>query len=270
MPFNRERLHAHYIIGRTAVKEAICYPADVVIEFISYPIAFIGYFYFVLAMFQHGGGLGGYTVSGLITYFSIGWLLRMIVDQGTDDVVADDVLTGDVALALVRPMSLQAYLFTRFIGLGLARAVYYGLPAGLLLMLLFGQQIHIEPGRLVWFVPYALIAFRLAFEVQYFLGILSFFIVVNQQVSWSVDMLIRLLSGLIVPLNLFPAGVAASLELLPFQYLYYKPIQALLEPAAPAQLTAGIAVGVAWVVALHLVNRYVFALAMRRHLIFGG
>ncbi len=267
---NRGRLGAHYIIARTAMKESICYPADVVIEFISYPIAFMGYFYFVLAMFQHSGGLAGYTLSGLITYFSVGWLLRMIIDQGVDDTVAGDVLSGDVALALVRPMSLQDYLFSRFIGTSLARAVYYVLPAVALLFLLFGQQIQIEPMRLLWFVPYALIAFRLAFELQYFLGILSFFIIVNSQVSWSVDMLIRLISGLIVPLNLFPPAVATTLERLPFQYLYYRPIQVLLEPTAPAELLTGLAVGVGWVAAFHLVNRRVFALAMRQHLILGG
>ncbi len=270
MPFNRELLSAHYIVGRTAVMEAICYPADMIIEFISYPIAFMGYFFFIMAMFEHGSDFGGYSVSNLITYFSIGWLLRMIFDQGTDDELAGEVQSGDVALSLVRPMSLEAYLFSRFVGLGVARMVYYGIPASILLALLFGGQIQIEPLRLLWFIPYALIAFCMAFEFQYFLGILSFFLIMNQQISWSLDMLVRLVSGLIVPLYLFPGAVAFWLELLPFQYLYYRPIQALLEPGGPWRLLGGIAVGVAWLVLLRLANQQMFALALRRHVIYGS
>jgi ABC-2 type transport system permease protein len=270
MPGASEAIFARAMVGRAAIKEAICYPADVVIGFISYPIAFIGYFFFVAAISAEGGQLGGATMSHLITYFSIAWLLRMVVDQGVDGDVAGEVQSGDIALALVRPLPLASYFFARFAGLGLARLVYYGVPAALLLGFLFGDDMSIAPERLVWFVPYVVIAFRLAFELQFLLGLLAFFIYVNRQVSWSVDMMIRLLSGLIVPLNLFPAQVAAWLEALPFQYLYYRPIQALLGPAAPGTLLAGLGVGLCWVLAFRALNRWVLARALRRHVIYGS
>ncbi|KAA5599477.1 hypothetical protein F1193_12095 [Blastochloris sulfoviridis] len=271
---SRQALFARYMVGRTAIKETLCYPADVVIEFVSYPLAFMGYFFFVLAMAAHGGAIGGdaagASVSALITYFSIAWMLRMIVDQGVDGDVAAEVQSGDVALALVRPLPLAGFFFARFVGLGLARLVYYGVPAWLLLMLLFGDEIRVEPARLIWFLPYAVIAFRMAFEIQFAIGLVSFFTFVNQQVSWSFDMLVRLASGLIVPLSLFPPVVALWLEALPFQYIYYRPIQVLLEPATPSALLSGLAIGAAWTLALHLANRGVLALALRRHVIYGS
>ena len=144
------------------------------------------------------------------------------------------------------------------------------MPAWLLLTLLFRDQIEIEPTRVAWFVPYALVAFRLAFEIQYGLGVLAFFVIVNRQISWSLDMLARLASGLIVPLHLFPHTVAYGLEWLPFSHLYYKPIQALLQPAPPATLLGGLAVGLAWVAVLHLANRRLLALALCRHAIAGS
>ena len=143
---------ARYMVGASAgaaIKETLCYPADVVIEFVSYPLAFMGYFFFVLAMSAHGGTIGGGAPArrspALITYFSIAWMLRMIVDQGVDGDVAAEVQSGDVALALVRPLPLAGFFFARFVGLGLARLVYYGVPAWLLLTLLFGDEIRFEP-----------------------------------------------------------------------------------------------------------------------------
>ena len=270
MRFNKASLSARYKVGLTAVKEAICYPADVVIEFISYPIAFAGYFYFVLAMFEYNGSFGGYSVSHLISYFSIGWLLRMIFAQGVDGDIGGDIRSGDIALALVRPMPLQSYYFSRFIGLGIARSIYYGLPAWLLLSLLFGEQIQIDGSRLLWFLPFLLIAFRLSFELQYLLGILSFFIFMNQQVSWSTDMLIRLASGLIVPLHFFAETVVSMLSLLPFQYLYYKPIQVLLEPVSSEAFVVDLAIGIFWLFIINGLNRSLLAAALRRHVIYGS
>jgi ABC-2 type transport system permease protein len=270
MPSTRLRHPARFEVGRTAVMETICYPADVVIEFLSYPIAFAGYFYFVLAMFEHNGQFNNYPVSHLMSYFSIAWLLRMIFAQGMDGEIGAAIRSGDIALALVRPMSLPDYYFSRFVGVGMARTIYYGIPAWLLLSVLFGDLIQIAASRIIIFLPYAMIAFRLAFEVQYLLGIISFYIFMNQQVSWSMDLLIRLASGLIVPLHLFPEQALHLLELLPFQYLYYKPIQALLEPGSTEALLSGILPGLFWLGAFYGLNRLLFILAMRRHVIYGS
>ena len=270
MPSISSQFSAYLTIGRTAILQAICYPADVVIEFISYPIAFIGYFYFALALPSHATDPEGASLAGLITYFSVGWVLRMIFDQGIDGELAGDVHSGNVALRLVRPMSLDSYLFAEFVGLGIARVFYYGLPAMLFIGLLFGDQIHINPSKLVWFVPFVLIAFRLAFELQYMIGILAFFVVVNQHIAWSVDMLVRLVSGLIVPLHFFPAGVATALQLLPFQYLYYKPIEALLSVSDPARFVADVGVGLFWLWCARAANRRLLSLALRRHVNFGS
>jgi ABC-2 type transport system permease protein len=275
MLFDRARLYQRYVIGRTAVRETLCYPTDVVIEFISYPIAFIGYFYFVVAMFEIGPGRldevrGGYSLSKLIAYFSVGWVLRMIFDQGVASKLAHAVQTGDVALSLVLPISLERYYLGWFIGDGIARLVYYGLPAWILLIALFGAPVHLDAIRLSWFVPFAVAAFVLAFEIQFFLGTLSFFFIMNHQISWSFDMLIRLASGLIVPLSLFPATLAAGLQLLPFQYLYYKPIEALLEPLSPTSLLIDLCVAAGWIIAFRLGNRRLVDFALRRHVIYGS
>lgn len=270
MPSVSARLSDYLTIGRTAIRQAICYPADVVIEFISYPLAFVGYFYFVLALPAQAHGAAGMSAAGLVTYFSVGWVLRMVFDQGVDGALASEVSSGDVAMMLVRPMPLDSYLFAEYVGLGIARSIYYGLPALLLIGLLFGDQIRIEPARLLWFLPFVLIAFRLSFELQYAIGLLAFFFVVNQQISWSVDMLVRLVSGLIVPLTLFPAGLAAALQLLPFQYLYFKPIEALLTAAEPTRLLGDALIGIVWVLLARAANRQLLALALRRHAIFGS
>lgn len=270
MPSASDRLSDYLTIARTAIRQAMCYPADVVIEFISYPLAFIGYFYFVLALPAQTHDAAGTTVAGLVTYFSVGWVLRMIFDQGVDGDLAGEVSSGDVAMLLVRPMPLDSYLFAQYVGLGIARSVYCGLPAIVLIGMLFGDQIHVEPARLVWFVPFVLIAFRLSFELQYAIGLLAFFFVVNQQISWSVDMLVRLASGLIVPLTLFPTGLATALYLLPFQYLYFKPIEALLMESEPNRLLGDALIGIAWLLFARVANRRLLALALRRHAIFGS
>ena len=99
---------------------------------------------------------------------------------------------------------------------------------------------------------------------------MSFFTFVNQQVSWSFDMLVRLASGLIVPLTCFRPWWRRGWRRCRSSIIYYRPIQALLEPAAPSALMSGLAIGAVWTLALHLANRGVLALALRRHVIYGS
>ncbi|MBM9535992.1 ABC transporter permease [Desulfobulbus alkaliphilus] len=263
-------LEAYVQAARVAIRQAVCYPADIFIEFISYPFAFLGYFFFVAALFGSGGSVQGYGLSTLITYFSLGWVLRMIVDQRLDGNVAALVQSGGVVSHLVRPVDFLHYLFAGFVGRGCLRFCFYALPAILMLTTLFGEDISLRSGDVGWFILYALVAFRMAFELQMLLGLTAFFLTMNHQISWTVDMTIRLISGLIVPLNLFPEPLFRILELLPFQYLYFKPIQVFLHPAEIWNMLAGLTVGMLWTLGLALCNRTVFRAALRRHVIYGS
>jgi ABC-2 type transport system permease protein len=110
----------------------------------------------------------------------------------------------------------------------------------------------------------------LSFELQFFIGLLAFYLTMNYQISWTLDLLIRLASGLIIPLDLYPGVVVGALEVLPFQYLYFLPLQVYLGTAAGGDLPWRLLGGLAWAGTLWGLNRLVLARALRQLAVLGS
>ena len=68
------------------------------------------------------------------------------------------------------------------------------------------------PANPLVFCLAAATGFLILFELQMFIGALSFFTTLNFQMSWTLDMLMRLLAGLVVPLSLLPEAEEDSHE----------------------------------------------------------
>ena len=60
----------------------------------------------------------------------------------------------------------------------------------------------------------------------------------------------ELLSGLLVPMTMFPAAIAGALEWLPFQHIAYTPLRIYLGKLGTAELAQALAVQWAWAAAL--------------------
>ncbi len=263
-------LRGYLALGRAAVLEFLAYRANLVVEFLGYPLAFLGYFFFIQGLSLSGHGPQGYPLPQLMTYFSLGWLLRMIFNQGIDLSIGGMIASGQIAQELVKPLDLHLMMVSRFAGMGAARLFCYSLPALALLILIFGPFLVWRPENLPAFVLFLGVGCWLSFELQFLIGLLAFYLTMNYQISWTLDMLIRLASGLIIPLDLYPALVTRTLEVLPFQYLYFIPLQVYLGAPGAVDPVWRLLGGMAWGLALWGLNRMVLARALRQLAVLGS
>lgn len=101
------------------------------------------------------------------------------------------------------------------------------------------------------------------------IGLCAFWLEDTQPLALLYDRAIMLLGGLLLPLELFPEGIAAILSALPFQLLLYAPARLAVSgdlatlPTALGQLCLTLA-------AAFLVVRLVHGLALRRLHANGG
>jgi ABC-2 type transport system permease protein len=264
------RATGYLALGRVAVLEFLAYRANLVVEFLSYPLAFLGYFFFLHGLFLFGHGPQNYPLPELLTYFSLGWMLRMIFHQGVDLSLSSMIATGQIAQELLRPLDLRLMMATRFASLGAARLLGYALPSLALLALLFSPFLVWLPENLLGFVIFLAVGFWLSFELQFLIGVLAFYVTMNYQISWTLDLLIRLASGLIIPLDLYPPWVARSLDILPFKYLYFIPLKVYLGRLPASDLILALLVGLAWWLALWALNRLLLHRALKQLAILGS
>ena len=261
---------AFWTVVRLSAREFTAYPSDVLLEFFTYPVAFLGYYFFLQAIAGVNPLPPDLPLQRLALYYSLGWLLRMIFHQRTDVGMGSLIAQGDIALLLLRPLDISRWMLAQALGQAAARALFYAGP-GIIVLALFGGGLgDYLPANPLVFCLAAATGFLILFELQMFIGALSFFTTLNFQMSWTLDMLMRLLAGLVVPLSLLPEVLQSALAWLPFPHVFSIPIRSWIEPQPLAVWAPVLLQGGVWAALLHLLNRRFYGFALKRLDIFGG
>ena len=101
---------AFWTVVRLSAREFTAYPSDVLLEFFTYPVAFLGYYFFLQAISGVNPLPQSLPLEKLALYYSLGWLLRMIFHQRTDVGMGSLIAQGDIALLLLRPLFIFRWL----------------------------------------------------------------------------------------------------------------------------------------------------------------
>ncbi|MBI4604945.1 MAG: ABC-2 family transporter protein [Planctomycetes bacterium] len=220
--------------------------------------------------------IGGYGFRALVTYFAVGWIARVSCYNNIDRELADRVSQGDIALDLLRPVSLLQRGYGEALGEACMRVFFMALPTALIFFPAFGVEgPGFPPGTagLAMAAAFGLslvLAFHAFFLLNFLVGASTIFFEKIRGLLWTKFILIQLLSGLLVPFELFPSWARAILEALPFRAMVYGPVQIYLGKAQGAALVWELGLQVLWVAALYGLSRWLWARARRRLLVHGG
>jgi ABC-2 type transport system permease protein len=190
--------------------------------------------------------------------------------------MADRVSQGDVALDLLRPVSLLERYYGQAVGEGTMRFVFMGLPTALIFFPVFGVAgtvFRIGSGgscRRGGFCRGVRLGVPRFFSAQLRRGNVHGLLREDPGLLWTKFVLIQFLSGLLVPFDLFPGWAKAILEALPFRAMAYGPLQIYLGNARGAGIALELAIEAAWVGILYVAARWLWNRARRRLLVHGG
>ncbi len=108
------------------------------------------------------------------------------------------------------------------------------------------------------------------FSIDFMVGVSAFFIEFNIEFAWTVDMTVRLLAGLIIPIDFFPKTIASVLLYSPFKYIYFLPIQIYLGRVPSDEIAPALLSGTLWLIGMLLAAHIMFTIGARRLTIQGG
>ena len=209
------------------------------------------------------------SLSQVIAYIWVSQALSGLVPFLGDHEVDENIRTGNVAYELLRPVSLYNMWFVRAASSGVVPVVLNGLP----LLVLAGVLGWVRwPGLASVAAGAAMLASAvlLTSAITMLLNLTAFWTLSGHGMSWLVSSSMRLLSGLIIPLPLFPAFLQPLIHALPFRGLCDVPLRILTGQLPPSDLPIMLAQQLAWTVALIVLGRRLLAMGMRRVVIHGG
>jgi ABC-2 type transport system permease protein len=205
-----------------------------------------------------------------VTYIWLGQAMLGILPWNVDPDVRGMIRTGAVAYELLRPVDLYALWYSRAVAQRTAPTILRSIPIFLIAGLFFGLQ---APPSMLSLVAWLLVtvgAVLLSAAMSSLLTISLLWTVSGEGVTRLVPSLVIALSGMIVPIQLFPEWSQPIVRFLPFAHVVDTPFRVYLGTIPPAEAGLAFAAQLAWTAALALFGRWLVGRAARRLVIQGG
>jgi len=216
------------------------------------------------------GTIAGYDLPQMITYVSVGWIIRSFYWNTIDQEMGYEVLEGKIAMELIKPISVQWMWFARAMGESAFRLGMLTAPTGVVITLLFPVRAPASATHFALFAVAVAGSFLLFAAINFMIGTCAIQLKSILALIRAKYWLIELLSGLLVPIAFFPQAVRAVMAWLPFQHIASTPLQIYLGKMTPQG--AGVALATQWfwvAVLLWLANRW-WHVSVKKITIHGG
>src|SRR5713101_7556075 len=238
---------------------------------ITYLINVTVYYFIWRAVFASAtGSIAGFSLPQILTYVSVGWILRSFYWNTIDQEMAYEVIEGKIAMDLIKPVSVQWMWLARAMGESAFRLILLTAPTAIIISLLFPVRLPASLGHFLLFVLSAAGSFLLMGAINFAIGTcaipLKSILALIRAKFW----LIELLSGLLVPLSFFPPTIQRISSWLPFEHIAYTPLQIYLGKLSGAACAWALAKQFFWVFALLWLGALWWKQATRKITIQGG
>ena len=196
-------------------------------------VSILIYYFLWKYVFQSRDELHGFTAVEITTYVILSRLLSSQFSGGINREFSDWVQKGDIVVELLRPVPLVFTLFGKRVGEFLFFFLFKGIPVSILATLILGGTGPDSAANFVLFLISVLISIGLMFWIEVMVGLISFFTLNSYGIGYTKTALMSILSGGIVPLFLFPEGVANVLDYMPFAGMVSVPVHIYLGNTQP-------------------------------------
>jgi len=210
------------------------------------------------------------TLQQTITYVWLNQAFFAMLPWTPDGEVRQMMRTGTVAYELTRPCPLYGLWFVRAVALRSAPALLRSIPLLTLAYLFFGFQLPAGGASAMWWIFSLLSALALSSAITVTLNCSLFWTVSGEGAVMFMPALVMLLSGLSLPLPLYPDWLQHALALQPFRGLMDVPARIYSGAIPPVDAAINVAGQWVWCGAFVLLGKLMVSRGIRRLSIQGG
>jgi len=210
------------------------------------------------------------SVAETITYIWLGQAMFRIIPWDIEGDIRQMVRTGAVAYELLRPVDLYSLWYCRSVAWRTAPVFLRSVPIFLVAIPFLGMQWPASPTAAGAWILATVGAVALSAAMTAFMSVSLLWTISGEGASRLMAGTMMLLSGVIVPLPLFPDWAQTALNILPFRGIIDMPFRMYMGHIPPSQLIGVLAHQAVWTVAFVVAGRCMLARGLRRVVIQGG
>ena len=238
---------------------------------ITYLINVTVYYFIWRAVFANSSGsIAGFSLPQILTYVSVGWILRSFYWNTIDQEMAYEVIEGKIAMDLIKPVSVQWMWLARAMGESAFRLILLTAPTAIVIALLFPVIPPASKLNFALFLLAAIGSFFIMGALNFLIGTCAIPLTSILALIRAKFWLIELLSGLLIPLSFFPRPLQIISSWLPFEHIAATPLQIYLGRLTLADSLRLLALEYFWVIVLLVLGHLWWLRATRKITIHGG
>lgn len=225
-----------------------------------------------LAVYSSTALVGGYSQKEMMTYLVLSWLFTFFTTTyGIEEHVGSHIRDGKLSEFLIKPMSYLRYMVALSIGRS-SMASIFGVLIVVFFMAIFHGSLIFPTDIRVYFLVLTIVI--IGVFVRLFLailvGMIAFWSTEMSGINYTINTVIRFLTGGFAPLNLLPKALFQVTLWTPFIYINFFPAQLYLGKTDIRTGVIGIGVELIWLCILYFLIKLVWSFGVRRYEAFGN
>ncbi|WP_130806100.1 ABC transporter permease [Senegalia massiliensis] len=169
----------------------------------------------------------GYSLGQMVWYFATTSFVNSFVLNYADIRISNKIRNGNLSIELLKPLKIIHIELAHGLGIKIpAIVIQILLPFVIYSTLIF--PIFITISSVAKFIVLNIGGFSISFFTNYLIGLIAFYIKNNNSIMRLKIFLFSFAGGAFIPLEFFPDWANKILNVLPFKYVYYWPIQFFL------------------------------------------
>jgi ABC-2 type transport system permease protein len=198
----------------------------------------------------------GFDFAEMVTYVAVGWVIRSLYFNNIDQNMASDVQSGAIVMSMLKPTSVQSVYLGRAVGEAAFRLIMLTAPSAVLISLIFPVQAPASALHAAAFVAAVLGSVLLSGALNFIVGSFAVRMTTILGLLRAKFYVQELMSGLLVPMTMFPAPIERLAAWMPFEHIAYTPLRIYLGKLQGAELIEKLALEWLWVGMLMLLGAW--------------
>lgn len=219
------------------------------------------------ALFKVGGAeeVAGMSYVDMVNYTLVSLLFTQIRGGDHDFELAEMIRSGGLSNYLLRPVGVIEFVYLRGLGPKILIAGF-----ALAIGLVVGTWYGLSPGRLIGGMGLALIGNIIHYQISAALAATSFAWEEAYSVLMVKNMIVSLLSGELIPLNLFPPSMQWIWKSTPFYLYVFGPTQYALGRWSHVEFLQQLGIAGIWLAVGWVLIRLTWGLGTKHYQSLGG
>ncbi len=245
------------------------YPVDLLSGILDKIIAAAASFFLWYAAYSDDRIVNGLDINQILIYVILANLITFLFNNGKDREIAKRMKNGDIAIDLTRPVQFQIYTVMRSVAESISKFCLFAAGIIVILKIVYRSYLLNDLLLTIAFLCSILLGICLQAEIDFCIGILSFWFINYWGLSIAKEAVVEIFSGALFPLELLGGAVQQAAGFFPFQYMLAVPVYIALgtDPSGTAQ---SIMRQILWIAIFHLAGAVLYKKAVKRITIMGG